>query len=137
MGFWRYLFGSPNEQDHDCNQGQSIPTESVPSDRDLELAAMHNLGNIPFSSEFFPVSEEQLDRNQAWVDQKRTWAESLPDRRSRKAYLGWIDYVQTRINDNRSENQTHKERKAFERRSERYKREWDRGLAARDKIPKP
>lgn len=107
-----------------------------PSDRDLHLAALHNL-DLPFFSEFFPKSDAELDAGQRWVNAKREWLKTIEDRRVRKAYAGWIEYVQTRLNDNRTENRTGAERKAYEKRRAETESEWARGRDLASILPKP
>lgn len=117
-----------------ANSSERLP--QGPSDRDLELAALSNL-RLPFSSAYFPKSDEELDRTQQWIDEKRAWLLTLEDKRVRKAYAGWIDYAQTRLNENREENRTHAERNAYEARTKARNEEWARGRAAASTIPKP
>jgi hypothetical protein len=114
----------------------AVEGESRPSNRDLELAALHNL-DLPFSSAYFPKSDAELDRTQEWINSKRAWLLTIEDRRVRKAYAGWVDYAQTRLNENREENKTHKERRAYEARHKSSNEEWSRGRAVAKIIPKP
>lgn len=111
-------------------------TANGPTDRDLELAALANL-DLPFSSAYFPKSDQELDQTQKWIDDKRTWLLTIEDWRVRKAYTHWIDYAQTRLNENRQENKTHTEQKAYEARQKARDEEWERGRAVGASIPKP
>lgn len=117
------------------NADQS-PNSELPSDRDLELAALHNI-DLPFSSAYFPKPDAELDRTQQWINEKRTWLLTIEDKRVRKAYAHWIDYAQTRLNENREENQTHVEQLAYETRTKARDNEWARGRATANTIPKP
>lgn len=104
---------------------------------DLERAAMLNLWPLPNASQWFPVSDLELDRAQAWVDEKRVWTKSIDDSRVRSAYLGWINYVQKGINENRQENQTHAERDRSREFWERHRSEQAVASTVADVIPKP
>ena len=107
------------------------------SNRDLELAALENLTPLPFASEYIPQLDADLDQIQVWIDAKRKWMENVADRRVRRAYRGWIDFLQTEVNANRKENRTHGEQKAFEKRWRKYVDEYDRGRQVAKVISRP
>ncbi len=116
--------------------GCAEATDDPPKD-DLNRAAMHNLWPLPSASKYYPQSEESLDSAQRWVNEKRAWANTLPDRKTRNAYIGWIDYVQGRINENREENRTHAAAKESAARSAKYDAEYRRGVDLAPSLPKP
>lgn len=121
---------------HNPFRKRATADTSEASDRDLELAALHNL-DLPFSSASFPKSDAECDRTQNWIDAKREWLATLDDLRVRKAYSGWIDYAQTRLDENREENRTHAEQRAYERRQRASDNEWAKGTTVAQLIPRP
>jgi hypothetical protein len=48
-----------------------------------------------------------LEGQQGRLDSLRTWANGIPDRCARKAYLGWIDFYQGKLDSAREELRTH------------------------------
>lgn len=106
-----------------------------PSQEALDDAALDALWPLPKGNDLFPVSDEELDRGQEWINRNRTWANTLSDTHVKSAYVGWIDYVQRNLDENREENKTHARKKEFDDYWQKYRQQQER--AKKVSIPKP
>lgn len=108
--------------------------ERLSSD-DLDTLTLRNLQGYPSFNNLFPSSDADLDRGQKWIDRHRAWAETLTDKRLRRAYVSWMDYFQHGLDENREENQTHAQKKSYDESMESARKERDRLQGI--KIPRP
>ncbi len=114
-------------------EGDVISTE--PTEDELRIAALRGLGNPDYGSSLYPRSEAFLNNQQQWIDRTRQWVSTLTDKRVASAYIGWLDFYQNKLNENREENRTHVRQKEEEARRIQRKKECAR---VRDiEIPTP
>jgi hypothetical protein len=118
-------------------------TGAKPCDKDrLRRAALQNIFGKIENVNSVTVSHgdhgaKDIARVQGQIDKYRKWAQGLPERCAREAYLGWMDYYQHKLDGAREELRTGAIRKHYEeyvRRSDAEDREAEE-LAP--KLPQP
>lgn len=128
----------PSRQDEVISYvGKPINIPATPSQEDLDAAALDILYPLPHASAHYPESEATLQRGDAWVAEKKAWAQTLLDPRVKAAYLKWINHAERSIAENREENRTHAKAQASREWREKQVREETRIAPVRDTMPKP
>jgi len=56
----------------------------------------------------------EFDRRQSNIDRTRKWADTLHDRCTRNAYIGWLNYYQHELNSAREELKTQSQKKEMD-----------------------
>lgn len=110
---------------------------SGPSKDELQAAALHNLWPLPSFNDVYPKSELELAEGDAWCARTREWANTLEDAHVKRAYLGWVEYVEHGIAENREENRTHKHRREFDQWRAKSDAASKRATALASQLQKP
>ena len=84
----------------------------------------------------YKATEGDFQKEQAQIDRLSQWAEGLPNRCFRNAYLDWMDYYQRELNGAREELKSHEQQKEMQEYDQRNEseREAERRVG---KIPSP